>query len=107
MKGGLGALRQKFVIQLNTPTRTEAGAEVDSWATFLSVHGSVEPLIGREWFANNTMQQRVSHRIRMRYQAGILPKMRIFYDSRVLKIESVLNVEERDRELLLMCQEEI
>ena len=107
MKGGIGALRQSFTIQLNTPTQSSTGAEVASWATFLTVHGSVEPLVGREWFANNTTQQRVSHRVRMRYQAGVLPKMRILYDSRVLKIESVINVEERDRELVLMCQEEI
>lgn len=107
MMGGVGKLRQSFTIQLNTPTRTAAGAEVDSWATFLTVHGSVEPLVGREWFANNTTQQRVSHRVRMRYQAGVLPKMRILYDSRYLVIESVINVEEKDRELVLMCQEEI
>ena len=49
----------------------------------------------------------MSHKIRMRYQAGITHKMRVAWGTRLFEIESVLNVGERNREIVLMCSETV
>jgi len=49
----------------------------------------------------------VSHKIRDAVPTGITHKMRVAWDSRIFEIESVLNVGERNRELLLMASESV
>ena len=41
----------------------------------------------------------------MRYLPGITPDMRILYDGRTLFIESALDIDERHRELTIVCYE--
>ena len=78
---------------------------MQAWETFATVWASIEPLIGREYFAQEREQATVSHKIRMRHFPGITHKMRVAWESRLFEIESVLNVGERNREIVLMCRE--
>jgi len=71
------------------------------------MHASIEPISGREYFSAQTTQADVTHRINLRYVAGVKPKMRVKYGSRIFDILSVSNVDERNRELQLMCRESI
>jgi head-tail adaptor len=49
----------------------------------------------------------------MRWQAGITPAMRVYYEDhrtgadRFFDIESVINIDELNEELVLMCKEEL
>jgi SPP1 family predicted phage head-tail adaptor len=47
----------------------------------------------------------VSHRVTLRFIPGVTAKMRVNYGGRLLLIEAALNIEERNRELQLMCLE--
>ncbi len=102
-----GKLRHRVVIQENTPTRDSYGDEVDSWSTWATVWGAVEPLTGREAFSAGANQRlaEVTHRIRIRYRSGVLPTMRVTWRSRTFNIQSVIEPETRDREIQLMCEE--
>jgi SPP1 family predicted phage head-tail adaptor len=88
-------------------TQAGDGSFVTAWETFATVWASIEPLIGREYFGQQREQATVSHKIRMRHQPGITHKMRVTWGTRLFEIESVLNVGERDRELLLMVSESV
>jgi SPP1 family predicted phage head-tail adaptor len=64
--------------------------------------------MGRTYLAAAQEQAEVSHRVGIRYLSGIKPKiMRIVYGSRILEIKAVQDVDERNRELILMCNEYI
>ena len=78
---------------------------LETWSTYATVQASIEPISGREYFAAQSTQADVTHRIRIRYLSGIVPKMRVSYNSRIFDILSVINVGERNRELQLMCRE--
>ena len=78
---------------------------LETWSTYATVQASIEPISGREYFAAQSTQADVTHRIRIRYFSGIVPKMRVSYNSRIFDILSVINVGERNRELQLMCRE--
>ena len=94
-----------------TATRSTSGADTttfskvtdgDRWA-------SIEPLSGTEQNISGQAQGRVTHRIGMRRPATVtvVPEMKIVYGSRTFNINAVVNVMERDRELDLLCVEEV
>lgn len=100
-----GTLRHVIAIQVNQGTQNDAGELVPSWVTTITGRASVEPITGREFFDARQVQSEVTHRVRMRYRSGIVPTMRILFESRILMVEAVIDVGERQRELHLMCRE--
>lgn len=83
------------------------GGVVETWGTYKTVYAAVEPLNGKEYFDSERRAADVNTRIRIRYVAGVVPKMRVLFGSRVFDIKSVINPSERNRELVLMCVEHV
>jgi SPP1 family predicted phage head-tail adaptor len=102
-----GPLRCRITIETPVETQGADGSIVTAWETFATTWASIEPLIGREYFAQEREQATVSHKIRMRHLPDIKHKMRVSWKSRIFEIESVLNVGERNREIVLMCSESV
>ena len=102
-----GMLRHKVVIQQNIPTRDSYGAEVEVWTDYAVVWASIEPARGREFWESQQVNAEVTGKIRIRYLAGVTPMMRVKHGSRIFEIISVINPEERNRELQLMVKERI
>lgn len=100
-----GKLRQVVAVQENQATRNDVGEAVDNWVTVFTGRASVEPVSGREFFEARQRQAEITHRVRMRYRTEPVPTMRVLYRTRVLMIEAVIDVEERRKELHLMCRE--
>jgi SPP1 family predicted phage head-tail adaptor len=102
-----GQLRHKITIQNTTVTQDSYGSKVDTWAIFATVWASVEPVSGREYFESAKLNAEITHRVRIRYTAGVTPDMKILYGDRTFNIKSVINREERNRDMELMCAEVI
>ena len=104
-----GPLRHRVTIQqlvAGSPQQNAGGEMDETWADVATVNASVEPLRGRELIAAQTTNSEVTGTIRMRYRAGITPKMRCVLDStRYYDILGVVNTMERNRELLLSVRE--
>ncbi|MDA8212164.1 MAG: phage head closure protein [Clostridia bacterium] len=100
-----GELRHRVKIQQKSVTRDSFGAESVTWSDVATVWAVVEPLRGREFFGAQQVNAEVTTRIRIRYRSGVVPTMRALYGSRVYDIQSVINLDERNRELQLMCKE--
>ena len=47
----------------------------------------------------------MTHRVKIRYRAGVTAKMRLTFGARVFNIRGVINAGERDRTLELLCEE--
>jgi SPP1 family predicted phage head-tail adaptor len=101
----IGRLRHRIAIERVTETRDTDGSVIETWSTYATVQASIDPISGREYFAAQSVQADVTHRIVIRYLSGIVPKMRVKYGSRIFDILSVINVSERNGELQLMCRE--
>lgn len=100
-----GKLRHRITIQEVIETKSASGAPIHTWRDWADVWASVEPLRGREFFASKQIQAEVSTRIRIRYLEGVTPKMQVLFNSKTYLIDSVINPEERNREMQLMCRE--
>jgi SPP1 family predicted phage head-tail adaptor len=102
-----GKLRYPVIIQKLVGTLDAAGQEVLTWQTHGTRWASIEPLQGRELLSARLIQSEVTTRIRLRYLAGVKAKMRVLFGSRVFDIQDVINPEERNIELQLMCIERV
>lgn len=101
-----GALRHRVRIQTRSATADNYGEPAQTWTTtHTDVPASVEPLSGREMITAAAVQSAITHRVRMRYAAGVDAAARVLFGTRVLDVQSVINVDERGRELELMCTE--
>jgi SPP1 family predicted phage head-tail adaptor len=103
----IGNLRHRITIEQAAVAQDTDGAVLESWSTYAMVQASIEPISGREYFAAQSTQADVTHRIIVRYRSGITPKMRVNHGSRIFDILSVININERNRELHLMCRENV
>jgi len=72
-----------------------------------TVWAKIQPLRGNERYQAQQVSSALSHKIILRYLDGVKPQMRVLYGSRVFYIVSVINVEERNEMLELLCEEEI
>lgn len=102
----LGEMRHRISLQDKTITKQE-GIAKESWTTGAAVWASIADISGKEFFQAAAVQSEVTTRIRIRFRAGITPAMRVLYGSRVFAILSVIDKDERHREIELMCKEVI
>jgi SPP1 family predicted phage head-tail adaptor len=103
----IGKLRHPITIEQVAETQDPDGSVIETWSTYANAQAAFEPISGREYFAAQTTQADVTHRISLRYVSGVVPKMRVKYGTRTFDILSVINTNERNRELQLMCRESI
>lgn len=104
-----GRLRERVTIQQETIIRDSFGAEVPSWVDVATVWASVLPgSSGERYIATVAMTQaEISHTVRIRYRAGLGPKLRLGWSARILDILSVVDPTGRQAELVLLCSEVI
>src|SRR5690242_9041838 len=97
-----GQLRKVITLQKLVKTQSDSGAVSETPQNWRTVRAAVYPLSGREIFNAQQQQADVTHRVLIRFLAGVTSDMQISYAGRVLQIVSVTDSEERHRELTLM-----
>ena len=100
-----GRLRHFLTLEQAVETQNSRGEAIPSWTGVTDLWGSIEPLSGREGLAANQLYATATHQIRIRYRAGVVPKMRFTKGGREFEIDAVLNSDERNRELVCLCTE--
>jgi SPP1 family predicted phage head-tail adaptor len=101
-----GRLRHRLVFETPATTEDTFGEVVDApYAAVATVWGSVEPLSGREQLWAQQVQAEITHKVRVRYSNLVTPECRIRFGTRYFNILSIINREERNRELEIMCKE--
>jgi len=102
-----GTLRNLITIQTPTETFDTAGELVQSWADYVSVWAEIVPLVGREYWSARQVNAETTGKLRIRYFSSITPKMRIKFNSRYFNILGIINVEERNEEMVIYYSEAV
>lgn len=102
----IGRLGKRVVIEEVTLVDDGQGGWTEAWASRGEVFAGVEPLRGQERFEAQKINAKVSHKVVIRYQAGLTPAMRVNYQGRYLTIDGVVNINEKNQTLELYCSEE-
>lgn len=99
-----GRLIHRVDIQQPVETQNEYGEPEVTWANLSTgLWASIEPLRGREYWAMQQIQTEIDTRIVIRHVTGITHKMRIVNGADEYYIISINDVDERHKELHLMC----
>jgi SPP1 family predicted phage head-tail adaptor len=107
-----GKLQNKIELQEKQTQKNPVGENTVNWVTFATVWARIRPLLGKEFFNAAQVQAEVTHKINIRFTektdaAGrtLSPIHRVKLGDRVFDINSVLNANEADAEMVLMCKE--
>lgn len=101
-----GEFRHRITIQKMSKIKNDYGELLDTWVDFLEVRAAIYPLSGKEFFAAETTNNEITHKINIRYVPGITSAMRIKFGERYFQIISPpINFQEKNVLLQIMCKE--
>lgn len=101
-----GDLRHQIVIQRYTETSNDFGEMVQEWATLSTQRASVNPISGKDIFSGAVLVNETTHKVFMRYVTDIKPNDRVLFDGRIFNITAVINKDEKNVSLELLCKEQ-
>lgn len=108
-----GRLNALVTFEQKGSAKDEFGHAVDddsNWQPILGlvdIWANVKPITGRERWANQHMTNTATLAVTLRYRDDIKPEMRIrFGDMRLEITGPPINVDNRNRELVILCEED-
>lgn len=106
---GIGRMRHRLRIEASGSSVDGGGGQgADPWlsaSVIATVWGHVEPMHGTERLRAMQLETPITHRIVIRYRPHIEPAMRVVFGGRAFNIRAVLNPNEANRSLELLCEE--
>lgn len=100
-----GLLRHQVDIQSMTSTSDGMGGWTEEWATLSTVRAAIWPKRMVEQVEGEKRTANITHQVRVRYLDGIDEVCRVVFGGRIFEVISVINPEERNKYLDLMCEE--
>ena len=101
-----GSLRHRIVIQESTEVSDGMGSFTTTWSDTLEAWAAIWPLSSKESLDAMKLELQVTHKIRIRYRSGITAKNRIKFGTRYFNIISLINYEERNKQLDMLALED-
>jgi SPP1 family predicted phage head-tail adaptor len=99
-----GRLTRRITIQVNSSSTTNGyGEKIKQWTDQATVWAEKRDLSMRELFQAGQIYPEVTTAFIMRYSTGITPMNRIYFGGKYYDIRSVIDVDDQQRELRLLC----
>lgn len=90
-----GRMRERVTIQKPVDKQSPFGEATLEWETLDEVWASVMNVSSRDYFAAQQAGTLTTHRVSMRFYAGMNPAYRLVWRGRTMEIVSVLEREDR------------
>ena len=102
----VGKMRHRISLLQPSDVQDElGGTSLSGWPVFAEVWASIEAVNGNEKFAAGEYVSTSTHRIVIRYQAGITSNFQVLFGARKFQITNVSNPTGRTHMLVLDCVE--
>ena len=101
----VGRLRHRVMLQQRQAASNDPAE--DFWADTTEVWAFVQPSRGAEQQSQQQSESAADHKVTMRPISINARENRLVYQSRIFDIESVINIDERDKVLEVLCKERI
>ena len=100
-----GKLRHRVSLQELARNQSVTGEMIPSYAPYATVWASVEPLTGRELEFAQQITAETNYRVTIRYNSKVDVEHRVVFGDNTFEVTSVVNPDERNEQLFLMCKE--
>ena len=101
----IGSFKHKITIQTQATMPDGMGGNISTWEDEATVSAGIWPVSASEQVQAMQNVMTISHRIRIRYRSILKASSRIKYGERYFNIVSVVNPNEENRLLDLICKE--
>ena len=102
-----GELSKRITLQYKTRVPDEHGGFNETFVDACTVFAAIWPVSASETIQSGATTMTVTHRIRIRYRTILKPYWRIKYGNRYFAISSIINTNEANKMLDLLCKEAI
>jgi len=103
----VGALRHRVEIQNFTVATNSDGQPIRTFSTLATVWAKVSPKSGAEFADQGIAKIQRTYDVIIRYTGDISESYRLVHNGVVLNIQSILNIDLRNRQMNLVCVESI
>jgi SPP1 family predicted phage head-tail adaptor len=103
MRGG--DLNKQILIQYPTKVPDGQGGFITTWVNAATVYAQISPVTAREQVWGMQTVMTISHTITIRYRSVLKASWRIKFGDRFFNIVSIINVDEANDYLQIMCKE--
>lgn len=94
----------QIVLQIKFITQDAELTPIETWQTWRTLWAQPLPKTGREYYKFAVTDSEITEIFKVRYIGGITPHQRILFRCKYYEILSVINVEEKNIELVLTCK---
>jgi len=102
-----GMLNKRITLQYQTKVSNNMGGFVTSWVDAATIWAAIWPVSASEQVQSMQPTMTISHRIRIRYRSILRASWRIKFGLRYFNIVSIINQNEKNELLDLMCKESV
>tara|TARA_Y100000389_G_scaffold38117_1_gene32392 strand:+ start:943 stop:1293 length:351 start_codon:yes stop_codon:yes gene_type:complete len=112
----VGRMRHRLQLQKKTVASDGGGSNaITAWTTFATVYGAITTKSGNKRLFGDQIEQPTTHVIKIRFRKNLSFVDRIMYEfinsgkqeTRIFNIQSVVNVDNKDKYLEITCIEGI
>lgn len=103
----IGDLNKRVEIQVPTNTTDGMGGSTVVFSTTATIWAAIWPVSASEQVQAMQTAMTISHRIRIRYRSVLKASWRIKFGTRYFAIVSIINPNEKNEFLDLMCKESV
>lgn len=100
-----GHLNKRITIQQFSQTINENGFPVEEWVNIKSVWAMIKTVSGKEYMSAAQTQNENKTRFVIRHITDIHPDMRIVFKNRVFEMQAIINDDEANKTLTIVCKE--
>jgi len=105
MANSIGKMRYRVKVQRATNTRDAGGGLSQTFSPVTTIFANIKPKNANSIYRQGILQEKVTHEITIRYMKNIDTNSKITYGTRQFAVNGIINVDERDRFLTLLCEE--
>ncbi len=100
-----GQMRHKIEIKELQEVDDKMGGQGTEWVTVWTKRAKIVGVSGSERLRSMQLNATSTHKMTMRYFAGLTEKHQIVFDGRLFQIRYIDNVEEKNRFYIVTCEE--
>lgn len=98
-------LNRRIEIVQRCNSKDEFGEAESEFETIKTVYAEIKPVTGKSFFAAQQVNSEITHQVLIRYTSNITPNLSIKFNNRMFEILYVMNYNEANEAILLMCKE--